>query len=373
MKKISIISIFVSIFMFFTNSQCERISEGSSKASKAISLSVVADLETEPLKRVSPKDDAADDPAIWINKSNPAQSRIIGTDKKNGLAVYDMQGKELFFYPDGRMNNVDVRYDFPFGNKKIDIVACSNRSDKCINLYQINADGSLNSLKTEGFESDMEANVYGFCLGKDLANNVFYAFANSKKGEWRQWYFSTNDEGIVVARIVRKFQFESKLEGMVCDDISRTVFTGEEDTGIWYSPIDPQSKKMEMIKNSDLRVNKNLKADIEGLAVYRGKNNKNYLLASSQGNYSYAIFILKEPYNYIGSFKITDGESIDGCEETDGIEATAVNLGKQFPDGIFIAQDGFNRKNKKLQTQNFKIVDWRSIQKIIDENLLKED
>ena len=41
--------------------------------------------------------DAADDPAIWANAADPAQSLVIATDKKAGLYVYDMQGKVLQF------------------------------------------------------------------------------------------------------------------------------------------------------------------------------------------------------------------------------------------------------------------------------------
>ena len=46
--------------------------------------------ETQP---VPSSGDAADDPAIWANASDPSQSLIVGTDKKSGLHLYDMQGK----------------------------------------------------------------------------------------------------------------------------------------------------------------------------------------------------------------------------------------------------------------------------------------
>ena len=47
--------------------------------------------------------DAADDAAIWIHPTDPSQSTIIGTDKSDdghGLVVYDLSGRELFYYPD---------------------------------------------------------------------------------------------------------------------------------------------------------------------------------------------------------------------------------------------------------------------------------
>src|SRR5690349_1849047 len=44
-------------------------------------------LETVP---VANPEDAADDPAIWVNPKDPAKSAVIGTDKKGGLYVYDL-------------------------------------------------------------------------------------------------------------------------------------------------------------------------------------------------------------------------------------------------------------------------------------------
>ena len=47
--------------------------------------------ETEP---VVTNDDAADDPAIWINLDNIDNSLIFGTDKKSGIYVYDLYGND---------------------------------------------------------------------------------------------------------------------------------------------------------------------------------------------------------------------------------------------------------------------------------------
>ncbi len=45
-------------------------------------IQVAATVETEP---VPSKDDAADDPCVWIYPTAPSRSTIIGTDKKEGL------------------------------------------------------------------------------------------------------------------------------------------------------------------------------------------------------------------------------------------------------------------------------------------------
>src|SRR3954447_4759719 len=94
--------------------------------SEARMLEVVAAVETEP---VSTGGDSADDATLWVNPADPALSLVIGTNKKRGLAVYDLSGKEIQFLADGQLNNVDSRDT---------LVTASNRSNNSIAIYRIN-------------------------------------------------------------------------------------------------------------------------------------------------------------------------------------------------------------------------------------------
>src|SRR5699024_9255977 len=86
-------------------------------------------VETPPVKNAG---DAADDPAIWANPKDPAASLVIGTDKKAGMYVYDMQGLVTDFRPDGNMNNTDLREGFDLGGKDSILVTASDRSHDAI-------------------------------------------------------------------------------------------------------------------------------------------------------------------------------------------------------------------------------------------------
>lgn len=44
---------------------------------------------------------------------------MITTNKKSGLVVYDLDGKQLHSYEFGKLNNVDLRYDFPLNGEKL--------------------------------------------------------------------------------------------------------------------------------------------------------------------------------------------------------------------------------------------------------------
>ena len=71
-----------------------------------VAPNVAAVAETDPVDTAA---DAADDPAIWRNRADPACSLAIGTDKKAGIHVYDLNGKRVSFTPAVRLNNVDQR------------------------------------------------------------------------------------------------------------------------------------------------------------------------------------------------------------------------------------------------------------------------
>ncbi len=59
-----------------------------------IKVSIPVNHQTAPVN--APADmDSADDPAIWINHQNPSESLIIGTHKKKGLYVFNLQGEIL--------------------------------------------------------------------------------------------------------------------------------------------------------------------------------------------------------------------------------------------------------------------------------------
>lgn len=323
---------------------------------------VVATYETEPV--AADKDmDAADDPAIWYNSASPENSLIIGTDKKRGLGVYNLKGKQLFFSSVGRVNNVDVLPSFPVGDSTITLVGASNRSTNTITLMSLNSDGTLQQFPGDGQLSKV-GEVYGFCFAYKYSTHEYYAFVSGKEGEVEQWSLRYNGEKIEL-KLERSIKLATQVEGMVADSLTGKVFIAEEDHGIWEYSIDPKAK-IEPIKIevSDPKNNKNILDDVEGLALYKKKDGSGYLVASSQGNNSYAFFDRQNPTNYLGSIVVTSGV-IDAVEETDGIEVSSHDFGPDFPKGIFLAQDGFNYDNNTKTSQNFKIMDWQSIEEIL--------
>ncbi len=360
-----ILYISFSILFLLTAIACDRSSEGSKKASLKITKTTTALYETDPVTQ-SKLEDAADDPAIWFNSEKPEESKVIGTDKKGGLAVYNLQGKQLFFYPDGNMNNVDIRYDFILGEDTVDLVCASNRSTHSISIYSIQEDGQLTNVSAQTIKSGVIDDVYGFAMYKSPVTKKIYAYINSKAGEVEQWELFAGENSKVDAKKVRAFNLKTQVEGMVADDENQIIFIGEEVAGIWKFDAEPDgSTEGKLLDKSTQKSNPNIVYDIEGLSIYFLPNGDGYLLASSQGNYSYAVYNRKAPHEYIGSFRVTDGQ-VDGIEETDGIDIFSYALNEDFKHGLFIAQDGYNHEGDKGLPQNFKYVQWEKIANLFD-------
>ncbi len=351
----------VSGALILSSCEVNRPSEGSRKAGEHIKNTVVAVAETDPVPRHK-NEDSADDPAIWVDADNPAQSFVIGTDKKGGLATYDLNGKQLNYYSCGKMNNCDLRYGFVLAKDTIDILASSNRSSHSIALYKVEKGGVLQPVHARTITSEMTDDVYGLCMYLSPVSGKYFVFLNSKIGEVEQWELFENNAK-VDAKLVRSFKLSTQTEGMVADDHTAIVYIGEECAGIHKINAEPDSASQgEMIAQSS-EENKNIKFDIEGLALYATDSISGYLIASSQGNYSYAVYERQGNNKYLGSFRIVDG-TVDGAEETDGIDVVNVSLGEKFPKGMLVVQDGYNYQGEKLISQNFKYISWKAVEEL---------
>lgn len=302
--------------------------------------------------------DAADDPAIWVHPQDPLQSLVIGTDKQWGLNVYDLDGRLLQALPDGRMNNVDLRDGFIVNGRRMALVAASNRTDRTIALYLLNP-GTRRLTRAGDPVATGFVEPYGLCMYASRAGDHFVFVNESGTGQFRQWRIRA-DGGVVSARRVRAFRVGSQAEGCVADDESGALYVAEEDVALWRYGADPGAgnarRAIDRVGGAS-----GLTADLEGVAVWQGKDGHGYIVQSNQGANRYAVYHRDDVNAYIGSFELVDRPEagIDGVSETDGLAVTSHPLGAQFPGGLLVVQDG--RNLPAGQNQNFKYVSWRDV------------
>lgn len=301
--------------------------------------------------------DAADDPAIWVNPKNPAQSRVLGTNKQQGLEVYDLQGKRVQHLPVGRLNNVDVRPGFTLGSRTVDLAVATNRDHNSLSVFSI--DRESGELKAVGEIATPVKDIYGLCLFKAPSGEI-YSFANDKDGTFVQHrLFAKGDQ--VQGELVRQFKVATQPEGCVADDQRQRLFLGEEDVAVWAVDARPDQPAT---LTSVIKVGEQVHDDIEGLALYQTEKD-NYLVISSQGNDSYVVVDAEPPFALRGAFRVgVNAEAgIDGTSETDGLDVTSANLGGPWSKGMLVVQDG--RKRMPEQAQNFKYIPWSDVAKAL--------
>ena len=319
---------------------------------------VFATVETVP---VASANDAADDAAIWVHPADPARSLIIGTDKKNGLDVYDLSGKRVQSLADGRMNNVDIRYDFPLSGQTIAIVAATNRTDKTLALYGVDANGRLSNVADGKIATGM-ADPYGLCMYRNTAGEYFVFANDGDAGVYKQWQIEARGDK-VGARLVREFPVGSQAEGCAADDGTGHLYVAEEDVGLWRYSASPNGGDSRT--QVDAVAGGNLTDDAEGVTIFYGTGESGYLIVSSQGSNDYNVYQRDGENTFLGKFAIVNSpQGIDGTSDTDGIDVTSVSLGAAFPHGVFVAQDGKN--TTPSAAQNFKLVPWESIAKALN-------
>ncbi|MCE9662759.1 phytase [Halomonas sp. M5N1S17] len=315
---------------------------GTASAAPPLAI-VTAQGETTPVKS---RGDAADDAAIWFNVAMPEQSRILGTDKRRGLEVYDLQGQRVQSLPIGRLNNVDLRQGVMVNGQARDLAVATNRDEESLALFEITPEGEvilLGAVPT-GLEE-----IYGACLYRH--GDELHAFVNAKDGRYMQYRLALGGEEPTIVPL-RYFRLDSQPEGCVADDSRSRLFVGEEDVGVWVMDASPDAASTrELI----IEARDPLKADIEGLALYDNR----YLVISSQGNHRFALLEATPPYRLQGIFRIDEDESdgIGHVRETDGLAVSAHDFGPGFEEGLVVVQDGRNSP----ENQNFKYLGWSHI------------
>jgi len=159
---------------------------------------------------------------------------------------------------------------------------------------------------------------------------------------------------------LREFSVPSQPEGCVADDDNQRLFLGVEGEGVRVVAADHRQPAMvQSIADID---NEILVADVEGMSLYLD-GNSGYLVVSSQGNYSYAVYDRLPPFNYRGSFVIAENlqGDVDSVQETDGLDLSSILSTADFPAGLLVVQDGSN----PYRTQNFKLVSWQLIEQAL--------
>lgn len=352
--------------------------------------------DEDPAQSVVDQNADADDPAIYVNATNSADSLVLTAVKNAGIRVYDLSGNLLQTVNPGgiRYNNVDLQYGFQLDGESVDIAVASDRQNDTLVFFKINPNGNTNG---EYLEDITDSNIgtlfqaapfsppysaddisaYGVAMYRSPITNDYYVFANrADTGDVAQYKLIDTGNGKIGVERVRQFTVpttagvDPQTEGMVADQETGFLYIGQENVGIWKFLAEPNGGTtgtlIDQVKDLG---GSNLTPDVEGLTIYYGANGTGYLLASSQGDNTFAIYNRQGNNEYLGRFAVGSNGAIDSVQESDGADVINVPLGANFPYGLFITQDGNNDPAKLVEDDgelenvnaNFKFVPWENI------------
>lgn len=322
-------------------------------------VEIPVNFETDPVINHN----GADDPSLWVHPTDRDLSFFLGTDKKlpgGQLDVYDLLGKRIAVGTPGKaINNVDVRYNFPFNGELIDIVTACNNTDKTIEIWKINPDDQTLT-NISGNTATGLSSHYGYKMYHNVCTDKFYGFLcrrSNGDGTVYQYELFDNGNGGVDINLVRTINnIPTLVEGLAADDVLGQLYVAEEDVAIWKYGANPEDDlsrvKMDSVSGP------NLAADIEGITIYYSNDSTGYIIASSQGDNTFAVYERENNNTYLGSFQLVFG-GVDGVETGDGVEVMNYPMGGYFNTGALIAHDYTNTSPNAYS--NYKMAPWGDI------------
>jgi 3-phytase len=328
-------------------------------------------IEVKPVLATEPVSDDPDDPAIWVNPRDPAQSLIIATNKvaapRGALYVYGLDGKirQVIDKLD-RPNNVDVEYGLMLGGRRVDIAVTTERMQRRLRVFRILPEGKLEDVSSpeglrvfEGCEGEQAAPM-GVALYKRPRDGAIFAIVSRKEGprEGYLWQYRLMDDGQgrVRAQKVRelgRFSGTKEIEAVAVDDELGYVYYADEGDGIHKYHADPDhpgaARELAHFGREGFQ------GDREGIAIYGLAGGRGYIVCTDQlpGNTKYHVYRREgapgRPHDHSELLKVFYG----GADETDGIEITSTRLGPRFPTGLMVAMNS--------GPKNFLIYRWEDI------------
>jgi 3-phytase len=232
-------------------------------------------------------------------------------------------------------------------------VALVGTGGKAMTFFRL--DGGTRQLKdVSAHDFTTSGPTAGLCLYRSAVTGRFYAFLTEPGGDVSQ-YELFDQGGAVDAREVRRWPLERPARMCATDDETGRLFVSEAGSGVWRYSAEPDSSPVGRQQVDRVGGGGHL-ASAGGVAVVTQPGKRGFLLASSPGDDTFAVYERGHNHGWLGQRKVVTGPVADGCSATAGIEAVAANLGSAFPSGLFVCSDGNNTAPGSAGRQNFKLV-----------------
>lgn len=341
MKKLLPLSLLLPVLVIAGAAHASLESHVPAPDADAKNVAVKPRVVTQPVKHDS------DDPAIWINRANPAESLILGTDKNTdgALYVFGLDGKihaDKVVRGIVRPNNVDVAYDVLVNGKKTDIAVVTERYAHRLRVYRLPDMAPIDGGGIPVFEGELARDCMGVALYTRKSDGAVFAIVSRsdagapREGYLHQYRLIDDGTGVVRGVLARRFGTWSggkEIESIAVDQELGHVYYSDEDFGVRKYLADPAADDAE----DELAHfgTTGFAEDREGISIFPAAAGAGYVLVSNQGADTFRIFrregtsAERHEHPLVASVRVSTLES-------DGSDITAAAL-PGFPGGLFVA------------------------------------
>jgi 3-phytase len=289
-----------------------------------------------------------DDPAIWINRGNPAESLILGTDKNadGALYVFGLDGKvraDKVVRGLVRPNNVDVAYGMLLGGKATDIAVVTERYANRLRVYRLPDMAPVDGGGVPVFSGELARDCMGIALYTRASDGAVFAIVSRSdyqaplQGYLHQYRLIDDGTGTVRGVFTRSFgdwSGKKEIEAIAVDNELSHVYYSDEGYGVRKYHADPAADDAdEQLAAFGLD---GFAGDREGISIYGTGRGTGYIIVSDQQNNAFRIYRREGEAGRPHEHAFLKSVPVSAIE-SDGSEVTNVPLGPAFPNGLFVA------------------------------------
>lgn len=316
-------------------------------ASLALVTAMAADGVVKPRIVTEQVKHDSDDPAIWINVANLAQSLVIGTDKHADGALYafGLDGKiaqDKVVRGLLRPNNVDIAQGVMLSGQRVDIAVVAERYAHRLRVYKLPGMEPIDNGGIPVFEGERARDVMGIALYTRQSDGAVFAIVSRSdafsptEGYLHQYRLADDGTNSLRGEFVRAFgtwSGKKEIEAITVDDELGYVYYSDETDGIRKYLADPLADDAEdqLAEFGQM----DFTEDHEGLSVYKRENGTGYLLASDQQANRFNIYAREGSATNRHEHTLLASVAFS-TQESDGSDITAAEL-PGFPGGLFVA------------------------------------
>jgi 3-phytase len=295
----------------------------------------------------------------------------------------------------GRYNNVDIAYGIRLAGRTVDVAVVSDRYNDQLRFFVVDPAGA----RARTPLTEVTAHEQRFLFNPDRAavdeEHTAYGLAvwQPRRGEA---YAVVTQEGRTAIATARIVEFGGRLgyrdvetvtmpgsfalpdgstwrpceepgvlpqfEGVAVDQRSGVLYAAQEDVGLWrlrlplgsgarpklidrvtdfgvHDTYDSETEECVPVDPADRGYGGNLlTADAEGVDIYYGPGATGYVLVSSQGDDTFAVYRREGANRAVGSFRVAGRGGVDDVNGSDGLAVTNRPVGP-YRQGLLVTHD----------------------------------